>query len=233
MAAAVLIVEVLTISIPMMYCFMGGEAKPWLVSMLWALSSVMTCAGAWYLLWIHQKRPILTAVVGGFDSLKNLLLIVYMRAAKGTITPKALTISAWISLLLATILVFLTFRLMSGIMKYMSPKGDVDPKGGGAADKSNNSAWSDIIHQLLAHRFLSAGGLMVFFWKSLCFGPSRSPCHDLACSRQTLRRVIPKLVDNEQPVDNRNQSSASTQADDEKRQVYLLSFTKGASKPAM
>jgi hypothetical protein len=257
-ALRVLIASLLTIAAPLWYLVGTNEPNGPAAFVLLIVSSVLLGCGVISLLQVDQRPPLLTAGIGIFEALKNLLVIVYIGGIRQVLTSDALTAFSYVALGLALALVASIFILTSWIMRHTTDHGGyVAPISTEASPIVNETARGDdefkaldnpilrrhgVIQQLLRHRFLAAVGLLVAFLQVIVVLAFSLAFYNLAEGGRALQRSTARLRqstaevagrrDHEQTVESTVTSTSngvSQSAEGADRRVFLLTFREGAA----
>jgi hypothetical protein len=167
---------------PLWYLAQNTRLDGALAVTLLLLPSILIACGGPRLLTIHHRHPVrLILATTSFDVAKNLLVAAYvgLKASPTTTLPNSL---AWLSLIAASVLIGLVYRLTSWIMNAHADHGQTPAP--------LNPVHEGVIRQLLQHRFLSICGLLVANLNLLLFLGLAVAFHDRATGGVSFERQV-------------------------------------------
>jgi hypothetical protein len=198
-----------------------AESNRFFSLILLLIPSLLTCAGVVTLLEVRQSSGRLVIGIGIFEVLKNILILLYACAVEKKMTPLELPALSSTALLAAISLVYLVFRLTAWGMR------DVDANSTSAkADTKTRKeqARDAVVQQLIRHRFLAVGGLLVAFLDLAIFLSLSIAFHNLSTGQLALQRKVAKIEKSSVPAT----ALASAGLPETERQ-YVFLFREGSA----
>jgi hypothetical protein len=221
-AIAVLLGATVSIVAPVLFYYVKTtEPDRFWALVILAISPALIAAGAYSLIQVEQPPRMLMVVVGASEFAKGLLLFGYTYELAHERSPLAI-ILAGAALCAALILVSTVFWLTTRIMRYTV---EVD-----TFHNDLSAEHHEVVEQILRHRLVSIGAVLVGFLQVAVFLALALAFHDLAMGRGALHRVVQKLkIAIPDPAALTPSPQTAEAGKSSEPNVYLFSFAEGSA----